>query len=62
MRRLQKQGHKHKISALGSSHDEDVSVTVITVDNAVKTIVLGFRDYIFTMIFSDRSTISFGTR
>jgi hypothetical protein len=34
----------------------------ITVDNTVKTNVLGFRDYIFAVVFSDRPLISFVTR
>jgi hypothetical protein len=41
-----------------------VSVVVITstVDSIVKTSVLGFRNYIFTLIFIDRPVISFGAR
>jgi hypothetical protein len=39
-----------------------VSVSVIAVDNTIKTNVTGFRDYVFTKIFSDMPVISFGAR
>jgi hypothetical protein len=39
-----------------------VSVAVITVDNTVKTNLLGFRDYILTLIFNDRPMNSFGVQ
>jgi hypothetical protein len=39
-----------------------VSVAVITVDFSVKTNVLAFRDYSFTMIFNDRPFIKSGPR
>lgn len=37
-----------------------VYIAVIIVDNTLKINVLRFRGYIFTIIFSDRSMISFG--
>jgi hypothetical protein len=39
-----------------------ISITVINVDNTVKTNVLGFRDYNFTMIFIYRPMINFWVR
>jgi hypothetical protein len=38
------------------------SVAVITVHNTVKTNVLEFRDYNFTVLFNGRPMISFGAR
>jgi hypothetical protein len=38
------------------------SVAVITVNNTIKTNVLGFRDYILTATFNDMPMISFWAR
>jgi hypothetical protein len=38
------------------------SVSVIAIDNTIKTNVTGFRDYVFTKIFNDMPVISFGAR
>jgi hypothetical protein len=35
-----------------------VSVAVITVDNTIKTNILGFRDYVFNMTSSDNLMIN----